>query len=145
MWKPGLVLAAITVVGCSSSSAPTIVDPTNVDVTIAGTHYHAAEAISAPIFSGTSGKTGVGMVVLSSTTDACAPPDAQVQHPGQTTIVILLRDGADPPTGPGTYTVIDPNGDAPQPPPPRLAVLYTTLLDASCANNADDDTNAVSG
>lgn len=131
MWKTGLLVVAL--VGCSSSSSNTV-EPTAVDVTIRGNHYHAAQAISSP-----------GIVVLSSATDACQPADAQVQHPGETTIVILLKEGDGPPTGPATFPVFDANAPTPTPPPPRAAILYTTILDANCSNNADQDTCALSG
>jgi hypothetical protein len=139
MWKSGLVLVAV--VGCGSSSPA--IEPTAVDVTISGNRYHAAQAISSPLPSIPSGKIETGMVVLSSSTDVCLPADSQIQHPGETTIVILLKDGDGPPTGPATFTAVDANSTGT--PPPRIAILYTSILDANCGNNAEQQTSAVAG
>jgi hypothetical protein len=133
MWQRLLPLAVL--VGCSSSSTPGAVKGT-----IRGNDYPVVDSISAIL---TSFGDSAAMIVLSSSTDVCLPPDAQIQHPGETTLVIVLQDGNAAPTATGTYTAFDPSSNAP--PPAKLATLYTSILTAACTNNADDQTAAVSG
>lgn len=132
MWQRILLFTVLA--GCSSGT------PSAVHGTINGSPYPIADAISATVSS--AGKS-IAFIVLSSSTDLCLPPDAQIQHPQEKTVVIALRDGDQAPTGPGTYTVTDASGPDPQ--PTRAALLYTTVLDAMCENNADDGTVARSG
>jgi hypothetical protein len=62
---------------------------------------------------------------------------------GETTVIIVLRDGNAAPSVPGTFTAFDPGGSAP--PPIQSALLYTSILDATCGNDAADETASVSG
>jgi len=136
MWQRLLPFAVLA--GCSSGSSSST--SSAVHGTIRGNAYPIVDAVSATV---TSSDASEAFIVLSSTPDLCQPPDAQIQHPGEKTVVLVLQDGNAAPTAPGVYTVVDPVGNTP--PPPRAAVLYTSVLDAMCANNADDQTGGTSG
>lgn len=136
MWQRLLPVAVLA--GCSSGSSHDAVNGT-----IRGNSYPIAESISATLTSPASSKGSAAAIVMTSSTDVCQPPGAQIQHPGETTVVILLVDGNAAPTAPGTFTARDLNSEAP--PPTRAAILYTSILSSACSNNADDQTSAVSG
>jgi len=136
MWQCILSLGVLA--ACSSSNAGDAVHGT-----IRGLDYPIAESISATLPRSRSGAASAGVIVMSSSTDSCRPPDAQIAHPGETTIVIVVVDGDAAPTGPGSFTIYDPLGGGP--PPTKSAILYTSVLDPMCANHADDQTSARSG
>jgi hypothetical protein len=133
MWQR--ILPFVALAGCSSDSSPSAIHGT-----IRGSAYPVAAAISATV---TSFGKSAAFIILSSSTDLCLPADAQIQHPGEKTVVIVLEDNDAAPTGPGTYTVVDPAGNGP--PPTRAALLYSSVLDPACLNHADDQTTAISG
>ena len=133
MWQR--ILPFVALAGCNSSSSPGAVHGT-----IRGSAYPIAASISATVTS--SGKSAA-FIILSSSMELCLPPDAQIQHPGEKTVVIVLQDSEAAPTGPGTYTVVDPAGNDPT--PTRAALLYSSVLDTACLNHAEDQTTATSG
>jgi hypothetical protein len=147
MWPCLLALAAI--VGCSSSSASS--SPGDVNGTIRGNAYLVAGAFSATVTRGLFGDEGV--IVMSNSTDLCMPPDVRSLHPGEQFLQIELEDAKSPtgtaPAAPGTYTAFKPGGQAPpptgQPPVAKEALLFTSSLDAQCAENANAQATAVSG
>jgi hypothetical protein len=136
MWQRILFLGALA--ACSSNNAADAVQGT-----IRGRDYPIAESISAMLISPRSGAGSAAVIVMSSSTDSCLPPDALIAHPGETTVIIVVADGNAAPTAPGTFTVHDPRGD--DAPPAKSAILYTSVLDPMCANHADDQTEAISG
>jgi hypothetical protein len=144
--SPFLILPLGAVMACASS--PTASDgPDTITGAIRGIPYPVAESISATL-SSTRGSQAV--IVLSSSRDACTPADAQIAHPGETTLIVIAADvtGTDShtteaPGAPGTYPVIDITTQTT--PGPRFAFAYTSRLDASCGNPAEDQTSSVSG
>lgn len=140
-----LILPLAALVACTSSSSSAPDGPDAITGTIRGIPYPVAESISATL-SGNRGSRAV--IVLSSATDACTPADAQLAHPGQTTLVVMAVDvtGSDTtaaPSAPGSYPVIDLLSQTS--PLPRFAFAYTSRLDASCGNPADTQTASRSG
>lgn len=146
MWPRLLALAAI--VGCSSSSASS--SPGDVNGTIRGNAYPVADAISATVVQGFG---TAGFIVMSNSTDLCAPPDTRIVHPGEQFFQIDLVDDKAPtgvaPTAPGIYTAFKQGGQEPpptgQPPVSKGATLFTGILDAQCAGDANAQAAAVSG
>nr|HEX4316985.1 hypothetical protein [Kofleriaceae bacterium] len=133
-------LPCLLVAACMSNP------PGSVDGSIKGNSYPVAAALSATVQTTSGG--GFGMVVLSSAADACSPAAAQVSHPGEKSVVVIVaaNDGraiATPPTATGTYAIPDPTADPV--PNAMVATVFTSNLDATCENNADDQTTAVSG
>ena len=87
------------------------------------------------------------MVVLSSNADECVPPAQQVQHPGETALLLILDDydmtsgKHTAPSAPATYTISATLGGTAA----HNAVVEGNILDATCVNNADNDAVADAG
>jgi hypothetical protein len=138
-----LILPLAALVACTSSSASD--GPDAITGTIRGNPYPVAESISATL---SSNRGSRAVIVLSSASDTCTPADAQIAHPGETTLIVMAFDVTGTtttaaPGAPGTYPIVDVTSQVP--PGPRLAFAYTSRLDANCGNPADAQTGSVSG
>lgn len=126
------------VAACTSSS------PGSIDGTIKGNTYPVAQAISATI-PGDGG--GFGMILLSSSADACAPANAQVAHPGEKSLIVMVtatdaNSKGQVPTATGTYAILDPTAEAPN---AMVAFVFSSNLNATCENDGDDQATATAG
>ena len=83
-------------------------------------------------------------IVLTSEADACVPPAQQVQHPGETALLILLDDydatnnKHTAPAAAGTYAVSSSMTA-------HNAMVEANILDAMCENDASNDAVADGG
>ncbi len=136
-----LVLSsALVVAACGGSGSGS---GGSISGTIRGQTYAVADTISSVT---TSNGMSSGVIILSSASGICVDPTALVYHPGEQTLVIELQDRtgsvSTAPTAPGTYSIADSSTTNP---PAKAAILYTTVLDATCANPGDSDTTGTSG
>jgi hypothetical protein len=127
-----LCIFAIALAACSSSTTPgTISGP------IKGKTFAVNDALTL------ASTTGVE-IALTSNADACVPPAQQIQHPGETALLLLLSDydaasgKTTAPTMPAAYPVTSSMMA-------HVAIVEANILDAMCANNADNAALATTG
>src|SRR5580765_2911698 len=114
-----LLLAA-----CSSSSNP----PSTISGSIRGKAFTVGDSL-------TLANSMQVAIVLTSEADACVPPAQQVQHPGETVLLILLDDydaasgKHTAPTAAGTYALSSTMTA-------HNATVEANILDAMCVNDA---------
>jgi hypothetical protein len=113
----GFLLAA-----CSSSSS------SSIDGTIRGVEFASTDAIVLG--------SGAQVEIVLAGGNSCVPPAQQVQHPGETALLLILQDPAR--VTPGSYPVVTSSSD-------RAAEVEGNILDAMCINNADNDAVASLG
>ena len=128
-----LRIMTLALVACSSSNN----SPGTVSGTIKNTTFVVHDALTL------AGSQRVE-IVLSSVANECVPPAQQVQHPGETALLILLSDydaasgKSTAPTTAGTYTIASTMMA-------HNATVEANILDSMCLNNADNGAVAGSG
>jgi len=126
-------LLPILLAACSSSSN----SPSTISGSIKGKAFAVGDSL-------TLANPMQVAIVLTSAADACVPPAQQVQHPGETALLILLDDydaasnKHTAPTAAGTYTVSSSVTA-------HNAAVEANILDATCENDASNDALADGG
>lgn len=123
----------VTVLGACTASSPS----NSIQGTVRGVHYAAADAIA---LAGDS----LVEIVLGSEPNMCVPPEQQVQHPGETALLLILQSHdasgqIKAATASGTYPVTDDSHA------PLLSTVEANVLDAQCHNNASNDSLGTAG
>jgi hypothetical protein len=126
-------LLALALAACSSSGS----SPGSISGTIKSKTFAVNDAL-------TLASSSQIEIVLTSVSDACVPPAEQVQHPGETALLLLLGNydaasgNTTAPTAAGTYTVSSTVVM-------HEATVEANILDATCANDAANGALATGG